>query len=148
MLLTIANPTFVAYVITSIALLLLMLFLWLYSGSVRSKSKTTVNTEDGAAFKATVVEQDPPAVARVLRAHINAEANIYPFLFLGLLFVALGGSLRMGEIVFGVFVLARLMHAITYLRGSQPWRTIFFIIGGLATGALLVDIVILLLRST
>lgn len=73
------------------------------------------------AFKATLVEHVPPEVARLLRAHINAEANIYPFLFL-----ALGGSLRLGEIVFGVFVFARPMHAITCLRGQQPWRTIFF----------------------
>jgi prostaglandin-E synthase 1 len=46
-----------------------------------------------------------------------------------------------------VFVLARLLHSVVYLAGKQPWRTLFFIIGGLATLALIGDIVWLLVQG-
>ena len=39
-----------------------------------------INPEDGVRYGAPVSELDPPAVARLLRAHRNAEATIYPFL--------------------------------------------------------------------
>jgi uncharacterized MAPEG superfamily protein len=33
----------------------------------------------------------------------------------------------------GVFVVARLAHSASYLGEKQPWRTITFVIGGVAT---------------
>jgi hypothetical protein len=65
--------------------------------------------QDGAA----VAEIDPPIVARILRAHRNAEATIYPFLLLGLVYVLAGGgsktaipilrSLRLPELLIRYF---------------------------------------------
>jgi prostaglandin-E synthase 1 len=146
MMLTASNPTFVLYVIAVLVLSVLLTFLWAYSGVVRGKTKTAINPEDGARFGAPVVDRDPPEVARVLRAHANAEASIYPFLFLGFVFVCLGGTPRMGTILFGAFTVARIAHAAAYLAGKQPWRTICFIVGGLAMGVLIGDIVSLIVR--
>jgi uncharacterized MAPEG superfamily protein len=141
------NPTFFIYAATSLVLSANLIFLWAFSGATRGRTKTAINPEDAARFGGTLVELDPPQVARVLRAHANAQANIYPFLFLGLVFVLAGGSAFVAEMIFGVFVAARLAHTYVYLAGKQPWRTIFFIIGGLATIALMLAILWQLIRA-
>ena len=142
-----SNPVFIAYAVASLVLSANLIFLWAFSGATRGKTKTAINPEDAAQFGGTLVEVDPPEVARVLRAHANAQANIYPFLFLGLVFVLAGGSARVGEFIFGIFVAARLAHTYVYLAGKQPWRSVFFIIGGLTTIALMLDIAWLLIQA-
>lgn len=141
------GPLFVAYAITALILSLNLIVLWGMSGGVRAGTKTALNAEDAALFKGTHVEVDPPAVARVLRAHRNAEANIYIFLILGLVYVLAGGGLLTGEIIFAVFVIARVLHSVFYLNSVQPWRTISFAAGGIATLALMVAILICLVRG-
>ena len=126
-----AQPAFVVYSITLIVLSLNMLLLWAYSGAVRGKAKATLNEEDAKTIK--LVEIEAPEVARVLRAHTNAMANIVPFLFLGLVYVLAGGSVTSAEVIFGVFTVARIAHSLVYLGGKQPWRSIFFGIGALTT---------------
>lgn len=140
------NPAFFAYAITCLVLCGNLLFLWAYSGALRGKSKTAMNEEDVTQFGATLAEIDPPPVARVLRAHHNAQASIYPFLLLGLVFVLAGGAAGPAAIVFGIFTFARLAHSVTYLRGIQPWRTVSFVTGGLTTIALMLYIVWLIMR--
>ena len=147
MLLTATNPTFIYYVITVLALSGLLIFLWAYSGTVRGRTKTAMNPEDGRTYGAPIVEHDPPEVARVLRAHANAQASIIPFLLVGFVFVAMGGRPAMGAALFGAFVLCRLAHALVYLAGKQPWRTISFILGGVVTLVMIVDVIFLLVRS-
>ena len=139
------SQAFIAYAITALVLSLNMIVLWAMSGTVRAGTKTALNAEDAAMFKAAHVESDPPAVARVLRAHRNAEANIYPFLILGLVYVLAGGHYLTSVIIFSVFVIARILHSIFYGRGGQPWRTISFTLGGIATLALMVALVIRLI---
>lgn len=141
------NPAFIAYAIACVVLSANLIFLWAFSGATRGKTKTAINPEDAAQFGGTLVEADPPEVARVLRAHANAQANIYPFLFLGLVFVLAGGSAGVVQVIFGIFVAARLAHTFVYLKGKQPWRSIFFIVGGLATIALMLAIILLLVRG-
>lgn len=136
-----SNPTFFVYAIACVVLCTNLIFLWAFSGATRGKTKTAINPEDAAQFGGTLVEADPAEVARVLRAHSNAQANIYPFLLLGLVFVFAGGSALVAKIIFGTFVAARLSHTYVYLAGKQPWRSIFFIVGGLATIALMLDII-------
>jgi prostaglandin-E synthase 1 len=133
------NPAFVAYAVALIVLSLNMLVLWAYSGGVRGKTKTTPNAEDAStvAKGAALVDVDPAAVARVLRAHSNAMANIVPFAVLGLVYVLAGGSGSSAVVLFGVFTLARLGHSFAYLGARQPWRTISFSVGSLATLALI-----------
>ena len=144
MLLTASNPTFVYYAVTVLALSGLLMFLWAYSGAVRGKTKTAMNPEDGRTYGAPIVERDPPEVARVLRAHANAQASIIPFLLVGFLFVALGGGATLGATLFGAFVLCRFAHAVVYLAGKQPWRTISFIAGGVVNLVLIADVIHLL----
>jgi uncharacterized MAPEG superfamily protein len=138
MLTSLNNPAFSAYALTCLVLCANLLFLWGYSGAVRGKTGTAINPEDSQKFGAALAETDPPAVARVLRAHRNAEANIYPFLILGLVFVLAGGGAATAATLFGIFTAARLLHSAAYVTGKQPWRTVFFIIGGLASIALMV----------
>jgi uncharacterized MAPEG superfamily protein len=144
---SLSNPAFVVYAIACLILSVNVLFLWGYSGFVRYRTKTVMNEEDAARYGTPLAEVDPPAVARVLRVHANAQASIYPFLFLGLVFVLAGGSARTGAIIFGIFTAARLLHSICYLRAMQPWRTNFFTVGLLVTVALIVDIVWLLIQG-
>ncbi|MFH1044842.1 MAG: MAPEG family protein [Pseudomonadota bacterium] len=140
------NSAFLAYAITCLVLCANLLFLWVYSGAMRGKSKTVINEEDVHQFGASLTVIDPPPVARALRAHHNAQASIYPFLLLGLVFVLAGGTAGFATILFGIFTLARLVHSIAYLRRMQPWRTVSFVVGGLATIALMLDIVWLIVR--
>jgi prostaglandin-E synthase 1 len=133
------NPAFVAYAIACLVLCGNLLFLWGYSGAVRSKAKSTPNSEDVAIFGGALAEADPPAIARILRAHSNAQASVYPFLFLGLIYVLAGGGAALGAAYFTVFSAARLLHSYAYIAGKQPWRTIFFVTGALATGVLMVN---------
>ena len=141
------NPSFIAYAISCLVLCANLLFLWGYSGASRGKTKTAMNEEDAIRFGASLTQIDPPQVARVLRAHDNAQASIYPFLFLGLVFALAGGPAGTGTVIFGIFTVARLLHSIFYLAGKQPWRTVSFTVGGLATIALMLDIVWLMIRG-
>jgi uncharacterized MAPEG superfamily protein len=84
-----------AYWLTSLLLCLNLLLLWVASGAVRAKGGLAVNPEDGARYNVPVSDRDPPAVARILRAHRNAEAVIYPFLLLGLVYILAGGDIRL-----------------------------------------------------
>jgi uncharacterized MAPEG superfamily protein len=138
-----SQPSFRIYALCAVVLCLNMLGLWGWSGGVRGKTKTTPNPEDtGTTAKgAKVLDDDPPEVARVLRAQRNADVNIMPFLVLGLLYVIDGASVRAAWILFGGFTVARLGHTFAYLNGKQPWRTVFFIIGGLITLAVMVQVV-------
>ena len=120
------NPTFFAYVLTCLVLSLNLLMLWVSSGAIRARGGVAINPEDGARYGAQVQESDPPAVARFLRAHRNAEATTYPFLLVGLLYVLAGGGVRIAVPIFATFTVARIVHSIVYLRALQPWRTIAF----------------------
>ena len=136
-------PAFPIYALSAVLLCLNMLGLWGWSGAVRGKTKTTPNTEDAAtvAKGSKLVDDEPPEVARVLRAQRNADVNIMPFLVLGLLYVAYGATARMAWILFGGFTLARLGHSLAYLNGKQPWRSILFALGGAFTMAIVVQVV-------
>jgi uncharacterized MAPEG superfamily protein len=133
---TAAHPVFVAYAITCVVLCLNLLMLWVSSGAIRAKAGVAINPEDGARYGVPVSEFDPPTVARLLRAHRNAEATIYPFLLLGLLFVFTGGKAAIAIPIFAIFVVARIVHSIVYLKAMQPWRTIAFAVSLLAVVAL------------
>ena len=141
------TPAFIAYAITCLVLCANLLFLWAYSGAMRGKSKTSPNAEDVARFGGAMAEVDPPAVARVMRAHRNAQASIYPFLFLGLVYLLAGGTAGPATGFFGVFTIARLLHSFTYLKAIQPWRTASFVVGGVTILALMLYIAWLLLRA-
>ncbi|MGH6857411.1 MAG: MAPEG family protein [Methylocella sp.] len=123
---TTVSPIFLPYAITCVVLNVNLLLLWISSGAIRAKNKIAINAEDGARYGAPVSEIDPPAVARALRAHRNAEATIYPFLLLGLIYVLAGGRVWIALPIFAIFTFSRIAHSVFYLRAKQPWRTIAF----------------------
>jgi uncharacterized membrane protein YecN with MAPEG domain len=137
----IAQDTFVAYGVTALILCLNLLALWGYSGGVRTGSRKAPNQEDAALFRVEFEPGDPPEVARVLRAYANAQAMIFPFLLLGLLYVLAGGPFWIGTAIFAIFVIARLAHSGFYLAARQPWRTVSFVVSGLATIALMAALI-------
>jgi prostaglandin-E synthase 1 len=130
-----AQNAFLPYALATIVLSLNMLGLWVKSGFVRAKTKTVMNQEDAASVArgSSLVERDPPEVARVLRAHRNAVDNIIPFLVLGLVFVALGGSALVMWIVAAAFVGFRIAHSVSYVTEKQPYRSLSFVAGLLTT---------------
>jgi uncharacterized MAPEG superfamily protein len=139
---TAANPAVLAYVCTCLVLSLNLLALWVASGAVRAGGGVAINPEDGARYSVPVRELDPPEVARILRVHRNAEATIYPFLFLGLVYVLIGGRAIVAVPIFAAFTGARIVHSIVYLRALQPWRTLAFAVSLLAIMTLMVTILI------
>jgi microsomal prostaglandin-E synthase 1 len=141
------GPALVAFSTTCLVLSANLIFLWAYSGAVRAKSKVAINPEDAARFGAALEPHDPPAVARVLRAHANAQATIFPFLLLGLAFVLAGGPFVVAATLFTIFTVARLGHSGAYLAGLQPWRTIFFAISGLSLIALMIALTWILIAG-
>jgi prostaglandin-E synthase 1 len=142
-----SNPSFVAYAISCVLLSANLLFVWAHSGGTRAKTKTAINEEDAERFGAKLEPLDPPEVARVLRVHANAQATVYPFLFLGLVFVLAGGPSGFARVDFGVFVVARLAHSVAYLAGKQPWRTLSFVASGIALIALMGQIVWMVIQG-
>lgn len=126
---------FFPYALAAVVLSLNILGLWVKSGFTRAKTRTVMNPEDAASVArgSSLVERDPPDVARVLRAHRNAVDNIVPFLVLGLLYVALGGSALVMWIAAGAFVVFRIAHSIAYVTEKQPYRTLAFVAGFFTT---------------
>lgn len=121
------SPTLLVYFSwTAVALVLNLIVLWMWSGVARARSGTASNPEDGRAYGKPVQPEDPPDVARALRAHANAAALSYPFLTLGAAYVLLNGQPRLAAAVFAVFCAARIVHSVAYLRALQPARSISF----------------------
>ncbi len=139
------GPAFAPYAATALVLSLDLLILWVFSGGVRAMGGVAINPEDGLCYGVEVAEGDPPPVARYLRAHRNAEATIYPFLFLGLIYVLAGGGIGAAVPIFAVFVVARIAHSIVYLKAMQPWRTIAFATSLIAILALMAALIFVLL---
>lgn len=134
------DPAFAAYALSAVALSLHLIVLDTYGGAVRGKTKTTPNPED-ARRGAVVVTEDPEAVARVVRAHRNLFANAVPFLVLGLIMVLFGTSKVAAIAYFATFNVARLGYTFAYLGGKQPYRSICYATGQLATLGIVVHVV-------
>ncbi|MFO0611013.1 MAG: MAPEG family protein [Polyangiaceae bacterium] len=129
-------PAFGVYCYFAVGLVTLLFLLDGLSSVVRVRTKTAINPEDvgrtaGASTK--VVDEEVAAVQRATRVWRNAFANIVPFLIIAFLFVLTRVERRDALIYFSVFSGARVLHAVVYMLGKQPWRTIFFVVGQAAT---------------
>lgn len=136
-----------AYGVSALVVCLNLTVLWVMSGAVRGKTKTTPNAEDARTVVkgSTVAEETPEAVARVLRAHTNTLVNGVPFLLVAQVYVAAGASAEMAWALCGGFAGVRVLYSFFYLAGAQPWRTLSFGIGLLITLAMMVHTAILML---
>jgi len=122
-----------------VALQLLLLAAW--TGTVRTLRKTYVNPEDAKLNKGEQAEQDHPDVLRVKRAHQNLLENAVPFFVVAYLYANVAPSKSAVLIYFGTFVGARILHSVFYLWGKQPFRTLMFGVGLLATIGMAVHVI-------
>lgn len=135
------DSQFKIYVFCSVVLSLEMLALGAMTAARRAKVGTFTNPEDtkvspdGAKFNEGV---EHPEVARIMRAHRNLLESIPLFFALGLIAVLTGASPMGVKIALVTFTVARVLHAIAYLNGAQPWRSMFFGIGLLCLVALMI----------
>ena len=58
-----------------------------------------------------------------------------------------GGTAGFAKVVFALFTIARLGHSVFYLAEKQPWRTLMFTAGGIATLALFGQDIWLIIRG-
>ncbi len=130
------NPEFRLYAICSVILAFEMMILAGLSGGRRVGSKKFVNPEDAKTSAGEIVTVDPPEVARARRVHLNAVENIPLFFALGLVYVLAGASPLGAKICFITFTAMRVLHAIFYSFGKQPWRTLTYAIGSVCLAAM------------
>src|SRR5208337_4522829 len=118
------------YALITVILFFKMVSISLVQGVGRTSTKTFVTPEDAEFFAhAPPAQEEAPIVKRAMNAWRNDLENIPIFLFLGLIYVPLGCWPGGAFIYFSIFVVARILHTITFLNGLQPWRTIVFTVG-------------------
>lgn len=137
------DTIFQAYVASAAILTGNLLVLANNTALTRAKASEVVNPEDLVLNgEATIVyEGGNDRTSRYRRAHRNALENIPLFLLTGYLLTITGVSAPVALVLFGVFVAARLLHSVAYVRQMQPWRTIAFSIGALDQ-AVLVGVIV------
>lgn len=104
----------------------------------RTLGKAYVNPEDARLFGG--LQQLDDRVERVRRAHAHSTENDYAFLILYVLFLQTGASLFALQAYGYTYLLARLAHAACYVLALQPFRTLTFLVGLLATTGVAVQL--------
>lgn len=128
------------YAITATIVALHLIGLAVVTAIVRGKHKVFLNPEDAKTFKGDPAEAEHPKVARVKRAHLNLIENAIPFLVVGFLYALTNPSALGANAYFWTFVGARLLHSVVYIAEKQPFRTLMFLIGALATVGMAVHV--------
>lgn len=137
-----ATKEFQLYALCAAVLGVHMILLALWTGTVRVTKKTWVNPEDARLNKGAHADVDHADVQRVKRAHQNAIENAIPFFVVGFLYVLTGATTLGAQVYFFTFTGARLLHTVFYLWGRQPFRTMMFAVGVLATLGMAVQVII------
>src|SRR5580693_2467789 len=134
------------YALTTVILFFKMFAISIVQGIGRVNAKQFVTAEDARFFAhAPPAPDEAPIVKRAAMAWRNDLENIPIFLFLGLIYVTLGIWPEGAYIYFSIFVIARILHTVAYLRGMQPARTIFYAIGIIICVILSIQILIAVL---
>lgn len=124
-------PAAPAYAATAIVLTLNLIGLANATALTRAQSSEAINPEDVPKNKDTkvVFEGGNDKTARYRRAHRNALENTPVFMITALLLTLLGASATVGAALFYPFAAFRILHSVCYVKGIQPFRTIFFVLG-------------------
>jgi len=132
-------PALQPYVASAIVLTLNAIGLANATALTRAKADEVINPEDAPRTKKAnvVYEGGNDMTARYRRAHRNALENTPFFMITALLLTMMGTSATVGGIVFGGYAVARVLHSVCYVKGVQPFRTIFFVLGSLLQLAVL-----------
>ena len=128
--------TWQIYALTEIALFTKMFATVLIQAYSRFKSASFDNPEDSAVVAKIFGKQDTNTVSinddlarRAQNILRNDGENIPIFLFLAMTYVQLDCWETGVLIYFPLFVVARIIHAIAYIRAIQPLRNIVYLIG-------------------
>jgi uncharacterized MAPEG superfamily protein len=134
------------YSLITVILFFKMLANSVVQGRARTGAKAFVTPEDARFFGASAPAADElPLVKRAAACWRNDLENIPIFLFLALIYVTLGCWPQGAFIYFTIFVIARILHTVTYLRGMQPARTIVYTLGLLVCVIMSIHILIAVL---
>ncbi len=135
------QPVVVLYAIACAALVVSLYALGFLTAKIRNDGRKIINEEDVKVNRGAVhVEVEPPAVARIKRAHSNALENAVPFFVIGFLYTQTQPGTAVAAGLFGGFVVLRLLHAAFYLTATQPFRTLSFAVGGVINLAMVVQV--------
>lgn len=118
-----------AYALCVVVLFLKMFLVSCYQGYHRLRFVAFTNPEDAAVFRRVAQAAERPQVIRAAKVWANDLENIPLFFALGGLAVALEAATLPVLWLSVVFTVARVLHTLAYLRGLQPWRTLFYGIG-------------------
>ncbi|MNC30688.1 MAPEG family protein [compost metagenome] len=118
-----------AYALCVVVLFLKMFLVSCYQGYHRLRFVAFTNPEDAAVFRRIAQAAERPQVIRAAKVWANDLENIPMFFALGGLAVALEAATLPVLWLSVVFTVARVLHTLAYLRGLQPWRTLFYGIG-------------------
>ena len=136
-----AQPVFQIYIVAVLVLGLNLLVLANNTALTRVKNKETVNPEDKKLppnrESEVVYHQGSEPTQRYRRAHANALENIPLFMITAFLLTLTPVPVVAAGVLFGVFVLFRVLHSIAYLKALQPLRTASFGIAALDQLAIL-----------
>jgi uncharacterized MAPEG superfamily protein len=130
------------FALTAVVLEFKMLAIALVQGKGRVSSNQFVVPEDAKLFHGNQTEHEAPIVDRAARAWRNDLENIPIFLILAGIYVAAGLSSKAFGWYCGIFVVMRIVHTYTYIKGIQPWRTVAYTIGLFAMIAMMIHILI------
>lgn len=117
------------YAVSVVALFAKMFALSLYQGYHRISKLQFQTPEDARFVGRQPAAAELPQVTRAAMAWRNDLENIPVFFALGAAYVFVGGPLDSARWLFGLFVMARALHSLTYLAGLQPWRTLSYLVG-------------------
>ena len=118
-----------AYALCVVVLFLKTFLVSCYQGYHRLRFVAFTNPEDAAVFRRIAQDVERPQVIRAAKVWANDLENIPMFFALGGLAVALEAATLPVLWLSVVFTVARVLHTLAYLRGLQPWRTLFYGIG-------------------
>ena len=123
------NDALNVYALCVIVLILKMFAISCYQGWFRLRHRAFTNAEDAAVFNRVAREAELAQVNRASRAWANDLENIPTFFALGGLAIAMNAPASITAVLSILFTVARVLHTVAYLRGIQPWRTVFYGIG-------------------
>lgn len=99
-------------------------------GRLRFKKQIFINADDVEYFKKGKTTFNDPDIERVRRAHLNDLENIPLWFFVTFLWLTTGPAVWLATILIRTFVLARIIHTLSYaVYPKQPYRAISFVLG-------------------
>jgi prostaglandin-E synthase 1 len=126
-------PAFRVLALCTLLLVLKMTAMGLWTAVVRTRRGQTLNAEDARKYGSQIASAEHPDVERTLRAHRNDLENILPFLLLAFAAVLAGAHPDAVRGLVVSFTVARFVHSLAYVYSAQPWRSLSWVVGLLAT---------------